>query len=352
MQASEKRYRLLFKRSMAGICLATPDGTLLECNDSFAQILGYDSAEELQNLRMQDIYFKPEERSALLTRLLERGKLNNVELYCRRKNGTPAWLLSNLTVLDSDNLVVIYASVVDISELKRAHEELRQLSMHLLRIQDDERRRIARELHDSVGQYLAAVGMALNSIKREASTLPPALAGKLDEAFQMTQACITEVRTLSHLLHPPLLEELGLASAARWYVNGFAARSGIQVELQMPEGLGRLGNNMELVLFRVLQESLTNVHRHSGSKTAIIRIGMDSKQVWLEVKDQGKGNANGDGKISSDCFLPGVGLNGMRERLKDVSGAIEISADETGTRVKAVIPLTNQKTPILEQKVS
>src|SRR4029077_12199765 len=153
--------------------------------------------------------------------------------------------------------------------------------------QDEERRKIARELHDSAGQYLAAVSMALRSVQNEAQDLPASLTGKLDEAVEITKQCISEIRTMSQLLHPPLLEELGLASAVRCYVEGFVARSGIRVEMKVPDEVGRLGEDVELVLFRVLQESLTNIHRHSGSKTAIVRLGADSQLAWLEVEDHG-----------------------------------------------------------------
>jgi PAS domain S-box-containing protein len=334
LRASEERYRLLFKRSMAGICLATPEGTLLECNDSFAQMLGYGSAEELQNLRMESIYFAPEERTGLVARLLKMRKLNNVELRCRRKDGSAAWLLSNLTVTEaSDEGVIVQSSVVDISEIKRAQEELRHLSAKLMNSQDEERRRIARELHDSAGQYLAAISMALEGVGDEARGVPDSLRSKLAEAAEITKACSAEIRTISHLLHPPLLDELGLGSAVRWYVEGFARRSGIQVATEIPEELGRLGDDVELVLFRVLQESLTNVHRHSGSKTASVKLGTDSHQVWLEVHDEGH---NG---VSSASFQPGMGVTGMRERVRDLRGTLEITAYRSGTLVKAVIPL-------------
>ena len=215
------------------------------------------------------------------------------------------------------------------AELEQSNQQLRQLSASLIRTQDDERRRIARELHDSAGQYLGAVSIALDVAKREQD----AANRKLEEAAQMAKGCAAEIRTISHLLHPPLLEELGLASAAQWYVEGFAARSGIRVELEIPERLDRLGNDVELVLFRILQESLTNIHRHSGSKTAAVRIGADSQLARLEVQDHGKGSG------SSGAFRPGMGITGMRERVKDLAGTLEINSDESGTRVRAVLPL-------------
>ena len=227
--------------------------------------------------------------------------------------------------------------------LQDSEQSLRQLSLSLLRSQDEERRRIARELHDSAGQYLAAIGMALDAARNAAQNFPALVVRKLEEASEITKVCIKEVRTISHLLHPPLLEELGLASAVRWYVEGFSGRSGIRVQMELPEELGRLVDDVELVLFRVLQESLTNIHRHSGSRTATIRISVDSQYASLEVQDQGKGKSkssgNGNPNVSADGFRPGIGITGMRERVKDLSGVLTVASDESGTRIKAVIPL-------------
>jgi len=143
------------------------------------------------------------------------------------------------------------------------------------------------------------------------------------------------VRTISHLLHPPLLEELGLPSATRWCVQGFAERSGIQIQVEIPEDLPRLDRDTELVLFRVLQESLTNVHRHSGSKTALVRMGHDPAKVWLEVRDEGRRAA-----LAEHAIRPGVGIRGMQERVRELAGVLDFTSDPGGTCVKAVIPLS------------
>jgi len=214
------------------------------------------------------------------------------------------------------------------AELEQSNQQLRQLSASLIHSQDDERRRIARELHDSAGQYLGAVSIALEVAKQDHDLA----SRKLAEAAELAKSCTSEIRTISHLLHPPLLEELGFASAAQWYIDGFSARSGIQVQVEIPKQLERLGDDVELVLFRILQECLTNVHRHSGSKTATIRVATDSQRASLEVRDQGGGSAVG--------FKPGVGITGMRERVKDLAGTLEIGSDATGTCVRAVLPLS------------
>jgi two-component system, NarL family, sensor kinase len=225
-------------------------------------------------------------------------------------------------------------------ERVQAEEAQQQLSMRLLRSQDAERREIARELHDSVGQYLSFLSMSLEGVKRLALDLSAPAGQKLQEAVETAEKCSSEIRTISYLLHPPLLEELGLASAAHWYIEGFASRSDIKVDVHISESLIRLDEAVELVLFRVLQGCLTNIPDHAGSITARVKIEADSRKARLEVSDQGKGLPkrtlalwSGRGSQSS------VGLNGMRERVKDVGGVLEISSGKEGTVIKAIIPL-------------
>lgn len=221
-----------------------------------------------------------------------------------------------------------------------AQEAQRRLSVSLLRAQDDERRRIARELHDSAGQYLGALGLSLEAVRRAVpSESAPIVEEKLAEAEDIIARCSADLRTLSHLLHPPLLEDLGLASAVNWYITGFAQRSGIEVSSKVNE-LPRFDHSVELTLFRILQECLTNIHRHSGSKTASVALAADAQSVSLEIRDQGKGIPQ---EIlrgwSRNTHRAGVGINGMRERLNDLGGALEITSDNRGTAVRACIPL-------------
>jgi len=222
-------------------------------------------------------------------------------------------------------------------QLQDANKRLRVTSARLLRAQDQERRKIARELHDSVGQLLTALSMTVGDLERDSRDLPAGTREKLSEAKSLISSCTSEVRTISYLLHPPLLDELGLASAVRWYVEGFSTRSGIDVQLNVPENLERVGDDAELALFRVLQEALTNVHRHSGSRVASVRIGSDQRQVWLEVEDRGRG-MSGPRSVSPRV---GVGISGMRERVRDLSGLLEVKSDRRGTLVKAVLPIAN-----------
>lgn len=225
------------------------------------------------------------------------------------------------------------------AELRAAEADLRLLSGRLMQLQDEERRRISRELHDSSGQALAALSMSLAMLDREADKLSERARRNLSDAARLVRELSQEVRTMSHLLHPPLLDEAGLESALRWFVEGFAQRSGITVDLELAPQLGRLSREMEIAIFRVVQESLANVHRHSGSKTAQVRVGRDSQKATLEICDQGHGLA-ADAKAESEGpAFPGVGIQGMRERVRQLGGHFEIHSREGSTVVQATIPL-------------
>ena len=230
--------------------------------------------------------------------------------------------------------------------LRRAHDileslveertaALRRLSVRLLRVQDEERRRIARELHDSLGQDLTAAKISLDMLAQEFkldSTY-------LQDARTLVDRSISDTRTLSHLLHPPLLDEAGFASAAKWYVEGFGQRSGIATELHLPEHVHRLPRRAETALFRILQEALTNVHRHSGSSAVQVRVSADESTVVLTVKDFGVGVARDVLERFWKTGAVGVGLAGIRERLKGLGGFLEIESSPDGTLLKATIPV-------------
>jgi signal transduction histidine kinase len=212
---------------------------------------------------------------------------------------------------------------------------LRNLSARLIRAQDDERRKIARELHDSLGQYLAGLAINVDLLGSENTNRAPLLS----ESRELLNRAISEVRTLSHLLHPPLLDEVGFASAARWYVEGFAKRSGIHVTLDLPELLSRLPENVELGLFRVLQEGLTNVHRHSGSNRAEVSLQLRAGQAWLRIRDYGRGIPEEVLRQWRTTGSSGVGLSGMRERVQELHGKVEISGLADGTLILVNVPL-------------
>jgi signal transduction histidine kinase len=219
--------------------------------------------------------------------------------------------------------------------------QLAQLSARLLNTQDEERRRIARELHDSAGQYLAGIQMNLSALLRQDSGLEDSARARVADSMDMAKTCTSEIRTMSYLLHPPLLDEMGLGSAIPWYAEGFAERSGILVEVEIPETLGRLPSEIETALFRVVQQSLANIHRHSASAMALIRIKIDEKSVNVEVRDEGRGIAPEVlAGFRSGTRLQGVGLAGMRERIQDMGGRFEISSSEKGASIQVSLPLS------------
>jgi len=230
------------------------------------------------------------------------------------------------------------------SELKSLVEQrtaaLRQLSSRLLNLQDTERRRIARELHDSLGQYLVALKLNVEILRRS-----PAQMELWSQLEELMERCIAEVRTLSYLLHPPTMDAVGIASAARWYVEGFGLRSGLKLTLDAPNDPVRLPDAIELALFRVLQEALTNVHRHSGASAADILIRRSSGQVILEVNDNGHGMS----QEMLDRFREagtgtGVGLMSMHERARELGGTLQIESGSTGTSMRIAIPVPPDST--------
>ncbi len=222
---------------------------------------------------------------------------------------------------------------------ERTEEQLRHLSLRLMTTQDEERRRIARELHDSAGQTLAALKMTMASF-RIARADAPEVSRRLDEMSALADGVLQEIRTASYLLHPPLLDEAGVACAARWFVEGFAKRSGISVSCNIAENIERLPRLFELVLFRVLQESLTNVHRHSGASKATVNLKVESGQIRLEVADNGGGIAEGHlQRFDSASGNEGVGIAGMRERVHELGGRFDIRSGPTGTTVSVVLPV-------------
>lgn len=224
------------------------------------------------------------------------------------------------------------------ADLDAANQNLRNLSARLLQLQDDERRRIARELHDSVGQMLAALNMNLSTVRGDIERLTNT-ANALADSENLVHEMTSEVRTISHLLHPPLLDEAGLSSALRWYVDGFALRSKIRVDLDLPEDFGRLPRESETAIFRVVQECLTNIHRHSGSAIAKIRLRQRDQQVMVEVADKGKGIPLEKQEEMATSGTPGVGIRGMRERIRQLGGSLDIDSNVTGTLVVVRLPV-------------
>jgi PAS domain S-box-containing protein len=232
-------------------------------------------------------------------------------------------------------IVQLAGAVRDITERKQAEDEVRQLSGHLLRSQDEERRRIGRELHDATAQELVAVALNLGLVQQRSAGRDVTADNLVADSQAIIEQCQRELRTLAYQLHPPVLDEVGLAGAVQEYAAGFTQRSGIKVTLDASPALGRLPAETERALFRVVQESLGNVHRHSGSPTATIRTAREAAEVILEVSDQGRGlRIRGDGTVAN----AGVGLAGMRERVRQLGGRFEIESSGRGTTVRAIVP--------------
>jgi signal transduction histidine kinase len=250
-------------------------------------------------------------------------------------------------------------TVQDITDRKRAEEALRQseealrqsnrklhqLSRDLLRSQDYERRRIARELHDSTAQLLAALSINLGRL-RDSELEPGRRERVLSETIDLAAACSAEIRTITYLLHPPLLEEIGLVHALRAYAQGFNQRTGIQVKIKIPPDFGRLGNERESTLFRIVQEGLANVHKHSGSRLAVIQLERDPREVRLVLQDQGRGFTEAPRRRATGFVHLGVGITGMRERAEQLGGRLEIASGDAGTTLTVTLPMvqSNEET--------
>jgi PAS domain S-box-containing protein len=229
-------------------------------------------------------------------------------------------------------------------EMARTAEQVRLLSGHLMQLQDAERRRIARELHDSSGQILTAIGLDLANLAEQAQSekireVAPDLARQVEESQQLVQMLHKELRTTSYLLHPPLLDEAGLSSAIGWYVQGASERSGIVIDFDISQDFGRLPRELELVVFRVVQESLTNIHRHSASKRAAVLIARAPEAITIEIEDSGRG-ISPEQLAAVQAGASGFGIRAMRERLRPFGGELRITSSKSGTRVLVTIPLS------------
>lgn len=239
----------------------------------------------------------------------------------------------------------------DITERKRAEGHLRTLSGRLLQIQDEERRRLARDLHDSAGQLLAVLSMSLAPLQNE-SGLSLRSVATINESLNVVKELSRELRTVCHLLHPPLLDEMGLSSGLRVYLEGFMERSKLQVDLDVPSDFGRLPRELETAIFRIVQECLTNIHKHSGSPVAVVRIIRTDHQIRVMVQDRGKGIPLEKRDALESGGAVGVGIRGIRERLRQLDGSLNISSSELGTMITANLPVSKDWTPEAEEDLA
>ena len=318
------------------------EGRITLINRKGCSTLGWEE-HELMGCDWFDFCLPARIRDALRTSFhnLIGGDLSYVENPILTKSGEERMIGWHNTLLRDDRGQVIgtLSSGEDITERKRAEDELRRLSGQLLRLQDEERRRIARDLHDSTGQDLVALATTLSHLSASIPSSSRKLRKLASECLALADQCIREVRTLSYLLHPPMLDEAGLEDAFRHYAEGFAKRTGIEVELEISPRLGRMEPDVELALFRVVQESLTNIQRHSGSPKAKIRIERDPGKFTLEISDKGGGFSGSlrsrNGKMP---FGLGVGIPSMHERVALIGGQLDIESSSSGTTVRVMIP--------------
>ena len=364
LHRSEERFRALVNASSDVVYRMSPDWSEMRQLDG----RGFIADTGMPGKDWLGEYIHPDDHPIVLQTIREAVRTKNVfqlEHRVRRTDGSLGWTNARAVPLLDVNgeIVEWFGAASDVTGRKEAEEnfrklaetldvevrartrelqdqsnQVRDLSWRLLRSQDEERRHIARELHDSVGQTLTVLDINLELFMQEAGYKSSEVAAKIEEIQKTVQQLHREIRTTSYLLHPPLLDESGLHSAISWYVQGLLERSGLEVQLDISKELGRLPPEMELVLFRLVQECLTNIHRHSESETASIRIARESNQIALHIQDQGKGMSPVRlAEIQSG--RSGVGIGGMRERLRQFEGTMNIDSDSSGTRIFATIPL-------------
>jgi PAS domain S-box-containing protein len=374
--AANAKFRALFEQTNVFAGIMTKDGVVMEVNRACLDVCGYRAEEVLGRLFWDTPWWRnfPESQQNIraATPIAAHGVPYRETLHYSWADGTERLMEFALypIVDEAGKILFLHPTGVDITDLKRAEENYRQLaetletevrartlelenrnvevlrqsdllrefSQRLLQAQDEERRRIARELHDSAGQTLTVLGLNLAQFAQQIDRDAPGLTPELKSINDTVQQLHREIRTTSYLLHPPLLDETGLSSALHWYVQGLQERSDLQIDLAMSPDFGRVPREMELVVFRLVQECLTNIHRHAGSKTATIRIERNSQALTVEVRDQGKGMPSR--KLAEvQTGGSGVGIRGMHERLRQFKGKLTIQSDSSGTRVCASIPI-------------
>lgn len=361
LQGAEHPYRVLVETINEGAAALDGKGTILYANTRFAQLVGA-PLEKFIGTQLHK-YVSPNEVPKLQA-LLESGTRAGAKSEIELAPGAGQKRLIRLSlspVKDSD-LETVCAVATDLSELadasealKASEEALRQLSTRLLELQDEERRRIARDLHDVTGQKLALQCIALSRMTRLlAPTANEETRESIAQCLELTNQISEEIRTLSYLLHPPLLDELGLPSAVKWYTQGFQKRTGIRVDVDVAKDLPRLRADAEVALFRIVQESLTNVHRYSGSPSAYIHVRRENGHFKLEVGDFGKGMKMEKANARGGALAPlGVGIQGMRQRIRQLSGRLDIvSRLGKGTVVTATLPIKELRLPTDEATAS
>jgi signal transduction histidine kinase len=329
-----------------GVANVLPSGQILYANMRFLETLGIPAHHEAVGAHLHD-FVAPASWDGMYSalkravRMPVEGEFQVADLGA--KSRTIHLSLGPVGTENGPTVRIVATEVTELVETNRALQEtgasLRSLSARILHLQDQERRRIARDLHDTTGQELAVIVMSLKTLSNNLDRTGFDARKAIIEVSDLAKRVNDEIRTLSYLLHPPLLDEFGLGSALKWYVEGFNKRSGIEVTLEMPENLPRFQTDKETAMFRVVQEGLTNVMRHSGCRKASIRVTDDGEEVRVRVADQGTGiDAPRLAQLSCGAKALGVGIPGLRERLRQLGGRLEISSDSEGTQLVAILP--------------
>jgi PAS domain S-box-containing protein len=351
----------------------TLEGIISSWNAGAERLFGYTASEAVgQHISLIIPIDRRDEETVIIERIKRGERIEHFDTVRVRKDNTPLDISLTISPVRDASGKIIGASKIgrDITQRKRIERELRdseersrtladaldtqvqfrtrelemknsqlrELSGLLLESQDAERRHIARELHDSAGQTLTALDLQIARISEDAKN-DPVLAEDVRNAEELVQHLARELRTTSYLLHPPLLDETGISSALNWYVQGLEERSSLQIDLQVPDNFGRLPSEMELVIFRLVQECLTNIHRHSGSKIALIRVEREENSIHVKVEDQGRGMSP-ERLAAIQSQGTGVGIRGMHERVRHLRGDLVIESNGSGTKVCATLPLT------------
>jgi PAS domain S-box-containing protein len=322
IEESRLRIQTLFEKAMDAILFLDSSRRFIDANPAASDLLGY-TREEILTMSEAD-FISPDRHDDELTILRKDGERRQIEYR---------------TV--ADVLPGCHAAFMhDITDRTEAERSLRQLSGRLLRLQDEERRRIARQLHDTTAQSLAALKMNLSRIDSSAAVSDdPVIKEAVVESITLTDQSIAEIRTLSYLLHPPFIDEAGLLTSLHWYVRGFEQRSGITVTIDAPDDLGRLPSDLETAMFRVVQEALTNIQRHSGSAVAHIRLAKEPDAIRLAIEDKGRGVPAHLRATKDALTSAGVGIAGMQERVRELGGSMEFHSQDVGTKIIVTFPL-------------
>jgi PAS domain S-box-containing protein len=353
LRESEQRFRVITDASPVMVWMAGTDKLCYYFNKGWLDFVGRTLEQESGNGWAENVHPEDFDRCLQIYVInFDARRPFEMEYRMRHYTGQYRWILDRgVPRYAPDGTFEGYVGgCLDIHGQKEAAEKVRIADdmTRLMKAQDEERRRIARELHDSAGQTLAVLGMNVAQLVHRAEVIAPELAREGKEIEAMVQQLHREIRTTSYLLHPPLLDESGLSSALHMYVEGLAERSDVAITLEAASNVGRLPSDMELAIFRVVQECLTNIHRHSGSKTALIRIAREGEGVRTEVRDQGKG-ISPERLLDIHSLGSGVGIRGMRERIRQFHGEMKIESNGSGTSVIVSIPMPKE-TPSAESE--